>query len=166
MRVYITLLVSSLLILMSCTSTEESDSLSEKKFADYDLSMYPESSDTLSRYIIELPIEEDEGLFNLEIWAGKSAKVDCNKHSLAGKFNRKTVQGWGYSYYVFETDGMMMSTQMACPEENLTDKVVRSKTEHVRYNSKLPVVVYCPKNIAIEYAIWSKSATPIKAILK
>ena len=166
MRVYITFLISFLLTLVSCNTSMQTGSTSEKRFADYDLSMYPETSDTLTRYVIELPIEDDEGLFNLEIWAGKTKEVDCNKHNLAGKLNRKTVQGWGYSYYVFETNGMIMSTQMVCPEKNTTEKFIRSKTEHVRYNSKIPIVVYCPKNVAIEYAIWSKGSIPVKAILK
>ncbi|WP_152287664.1 serine protease inhibitor ecotin [Flavicella marina] len=150
----------------SCNQTKQLTPQKKETIADYDLSMYPKANDSVQRYVIELPIRADEGLYNLEIWAGQTKEVDCNKHSLVGKFNKKTVKGWGYSYYEFETNGMIMSTQMACPDAKVSEKFIRSKTEHVRYNSKLPVVIYSPKNIEIEYAIWSKSDIPLKAMKK
>lgn len=152
-----------LLIITSCSKNSMEQSKTEKTYAEYDLSMYPKANDSMKRFVIKLPIEENEGLFNLEIWTGKTQKVDCNKHSLSGKFIQKTVKGWGYSYYEFSTSGHIMSTQMACPETGLKEQFIRSKTEYVRYNSKLPIVVYCPKNLEVEYAVWSKNKTPIKA---
>jgi ecotin len=166
MRICIIFLIGYIFITTSCTPVAERVSSSVKKLADYDLSMYPKASDTLYRYIIELPTEKNERLYNLEIWAGKTQKVDCNKHRLMGEFTKKSVQGWGYYYYEFKTDGLIMSTKMGCPMNKKTEKFIRSKPEHVPYNSKLPIVVYCPKNIALEYAIWSKGTTPKKAKLK
>ena len=55
---------------------------------------------------------------------------------------------------------------MACPDNTLTEKFISSKTEHMRYNSKLPVVIYCPKGFQVEYAIWSKNEIPMKANTK
>ena len=166
MRFYLILIIGSVFFLANCNSSKENVSNSDKKVAIHDYSMYPVAKENTTRYIIELPSQADEGLYNLEVWAGQTKEVDCNKHSLAGKFNKKTVKGWGYSYYEFETNGMIMSTQMACPDANISEKFIRSKTEHMRYNSKLPVVIFCPKGIEIEYAIWSKNDIPLKATHK
>lgn len=57
--------------------------------------MYPKSNDSIKRYIINLPIEENEELYNLEIWAGQTKKVDCNNHSLSGEFTKKNNQRLG-----------------------------------------------------------------------
>ena len=150
MKIYLSLILIAFLLVVSCKTTPNSTTKSVKKYADYDLSMYRKSNDSIKRYIIEVPIEKNEGLYNLEIWAGQTKKVDCNNHSIPGKFTKKTVKGWGYSYYEFTTSGHSISTRMACPENSLTEKFIRSKTEHARYNSKLPVVVYCPSDLEID----------------
>jgi ecotin len=46
---------------------------------------------------------------------------------------------------------------MACPEGKKRAKfVTASLGEHrlLRYNSKLPIVVYTPENIEVKYRIW------------
>jgi len=160
MKIYLCFILFAMLLLFSCKKNSNQIS---KNYASYDLSMYPKSNDSLVRHIIAVPIEENEGLFNLEIWAGQKRMVDCNKHRISGSFTKKTVKGWGYSYYDFTVSPHQISTRMACPDTILTEKFIRSKTEHIRYNSKLPVVVYCAKGLEIEYAIWSKNKSPKKA---
>ena len=166
MKIYLSSILTAFLLTISCNTTTNKATKSEKRYADYDLSMYPKSNDSIKRHVVEVPIEENEGLYNLEIWAGQTKKVDCNRHSIPGTFTKKTVKGWGYSYYEFTTKEHQISTRMGCPDNVLTEKFILSKTEHVKYNSKLPVVVYCPSNLEIKYTIWSKSNIPTKAKIK
>ena len=166
MKTYFSYILIAALLAVGCETAPNEAIDSVKNYADYKLDMYPKSTPATQRYIIELPIEENEGLYNLEIWAGQTKSVDCNKHSLTGKFTKKTVQGWGYTYYEFTTNGQTISTRMACPDTPLAEKFIRSTTEHIRYNSKIPIVVYCPKTYEIEYAIWSKTNVPLKAKIK
>lgn len=166
---YLYLIVSCILFsIVSCSQKKENDinGTASPQYKAHDLSMYPPESDSLNRHIIFLPIEENENLYRLEIWAGQLKMVDCNKHQVSGNFVKKVVKGWGYPYYEFHSNQNHMSTLMACPDNTLTEKFIRSNSEHLRYNSKLPVVIYCPKELEIEYAIWSKNDNPFKAPIK
>lgn len=156
----------SFFLISACKSRKDTKTNVADSFLNYDLSMYPKSSKALNRFVISLPVKANEGLYNLEIWSGKTKLVDCNKQIISGKFNKHTIKGWGYSYYEFIPNDHQLSTKMACPDTTLVEKFIRSNTEHIRYNSKLPVVVYCPKEYQVQYAIWSKNETPIKAIVK
>lgn len=118
------------------------------------LKPYPETIDSLQRYVIFLDEKPDEALYEVEIIGGKNMDVDCNRHSLIGRFQEDVVQGWGYNYYVYETDGNVMSTMMMCMEPK-TRQFVSSEGMTVRYNSKLPLVVYMPKGYELKYRIWT-----------
>lgn len=119
------------------------------------LKPYPATLDSLERHVIYLEPKADEGLFGIELIAGKTMKVDCNRHRLIGTFSEETLQGWGYNYYVFETDNQVASTMMMCPDGVKTDKFISGETIYVRYNSRLPIVVYLPKGIELKYRIWT-----------
>lgn len=121
---------------------------------------FPPATEGYSRHVIELPERSDEAAFKVELIAGKTMEIDCNHHSLGGVWQEKTVQGWGYSYYRLEQVGTGISTMMACPPGSNRQAFVPAGGEPllVRYNSKLPVVVYAPKDIEVRYRLWS--ATP------
>ena len=78
---------------------------------------------------------------------------DCNKHFLIGKVNTQDLQGWGYNYYEVESKGETGGTLMACPDQKLTKKFVYLQPETVRYNSKLPLVFYMPKDMEVHYRV-------------
>jgi len=125
----------------------------QKKYMDDILKPFPAAMDSLVRYVIELDEKADEYSYKVELIPGKVMLVDCNRHRLAGKLQEKTLEGWGYNYYEFYTNGQVASTMMLChdPKE---EKYVSGESIIVRYNSKLPIVVYAPKGYEIRYRIW------------
>ena len=118
------------------------------------LKPYPLTVDSLVRYVVILEPKADEDLYKVELFAGKLMEVDCNRQRLIGQFAEEDVQGWGYPYYTFESDGQVISTMMACFEPKQT-KFVTGESMMIRYNSRLPIVVYLPKDLNLEYRIWS-----------
>lgn len=119
------------------------------------LKPYPETIDSLERHVIFLEEKADENLFEIELIAGKTMEVDCNRHRLLGSFSEETVQGWGYNYHVFATENQIISTLMGCPDNTKTEKFVSATSTTVRYNSRLPIVVYLPEGIELKYRIWA-----------
>lgn len=118
------------------------------------LKAYPEKIGDLQRYVIYVAPEENESLFEVELIAGKTMDVDCNNHRLMGQFQEEIVDGWGYSYFVFETDGNVASTMMMCFGEK-TEKFIEGQSLTTRYNSRLPLVVYLPDGYELKYRIWT-----------
>jgi len=117
------------------------------------LKPFPAATDSLNRFVIYLDEKSDEGVYQVELIPGKVMNVDCNIHRLGGFIAEMNLDGWGYSYYEFSTNGHVTSTMMACnqPKE---DKFVSGQTLMVRYNSRLPIVIYAPKGYEIRYRIW------------
>ncbi len=164
MKIYLSIMV--LALLMGCQSTKNMGSTDKKATDDraaekisHDLSMYPEATAELQRQIIVLPEKENEADYKIELYAGKTMEVDCNRHTLSGALLEKSVSGWGYPYYEFDTNHMVMSTRMACPEDSLHEEFVQSGAILIRYNSKLPMVIYTPQGYTIKYRIWHRDGT-------
>jgi len=124
------------------------------------LKPYPAAADGYSRHVIELPVQANEAEHKVEIIAGKTLEVDCNQQRLGGQWQEKTVEGWGYNYYELSQVGPAMSTLMACPDGSRKPAFVRvgGEPQLVRYNSKLPLVIYAPKDIEVHYRVWSTAA--------
>lgn len=125
-----------------------------------DVAPYPEAEKGFTRQVIHLPAQTDESAYKLEILAGKTLEVDCNRQRLAGSLEERTLEGWGYSYYRLDKVGGPASTLMACPDGKKTQAFVPVVGEGfmLRYNSKLPVVVYVPQGVEVRYRVWSASA--------
>jgi ecotin len=132
----------------------------------HDLKMFPTAEEGFKRVVISLKPQENETNFKVEIYGGITAEVDCNKHSLAGEFIQQNLKGWGYHYYEFETNGMLLGTLMGCPDDSKHKEFVKSKPELLRYNSKLPIVIYVPNNYTIKYKIWQRNTQELEAIVE
>ena len=132
---------------------QEKNKVSEK--TSHDLSMYPEANNETDRHIISLPKLENEANNKIELYIGKDMEVDCNQHTFTGDLIKKNVEGWGYSYFNFESDGTVMSTLMGCPDDSKHHAFVYYKSELINYNSRLPIVVFTNKNYKVKYKIWS-----------
>lgn len=125
-----------------------------QNIATQSLSAFPTEMTGFNRFVLILPEVENEGNRKLEIIPGKVAYVDCNRHILGGTFSRRTVDGWGFDYIIFNSDGVMATTRMACLEPARPEFVPASQTEIVRYNSQMPIVVFAPIGFEVRYRIW------------
>lgn len=124
------------------------------------LAPYPAASTDQLRHVIFLTPRENADNYQVELTMGKQLKVDCNRHMLGGTLVEKTVEGWGYSYFVLQDlSPTAASTMMACADDkkNAAFVPVASATRFVRYNSQLPIVIYTPKNIEVRYRTWNTS---------
>ncbi|POU71239.1 ecotin [Leclercia sp. LSNIH6] len=118
---------------------------------------YPQAEQGMKRQVIDLPAQKDEANYKVELLIGQTLEVDCNVHRLGGQLTSKTLEGWGYDYYVFDKVTSPVSTMMACPDGKKSAKFVTANLgEHslLRYNSKLPIVIYTPDNVEVKYRVW------------
>ncbi|EOC1287811.1 serine protease inhibitor ecotin [Cronobacter muytjensii] len=159
--------ISALMFSLAVAGCMTTSTFAAKKPAE-PLAAYPAAEMGMVRQVITLPARSDESSYKVELVIGQTLEVDCNHHQLAGKFERKTLEGWGYDYYTFESaknaDGSVMytSTMMACPDGKKEKKFVTANLGEnglLNYNSKLPVVVYAPENIDVKYRLWKADDT-------
>ena len=123
---------------------------------------YPKAEKGMKRQVIQLTPEKDESTLKVELLIGQTLEVDCNQHRLGGELDSKTLEGWGYDYYVFDKVTSPVSTMMACPDGKKEKQFVMAglgDAGMLRYNSRLPIVVYTPANIDVKYRIWRADET-------
>lgn len=128
-----------------------------------ELKAFPPAMEGMERFVIVLPEKargEDEG-FMVELIAGKMMMTDgVNIMRLGSVIEPRPLKGWGYTYYEVTGSSQAMSTLMAPPEDApMVEAFVSGKPLKVRYNSRLPIVVYAPKGFEIRYRIWKASGT-------
>ncbi|MGL4667579.1 MAG: serine protease inhibitor ecotin [Saezia sp.] len=144
--------------------------MSQTVFADAlkELSAFPAAEAGKTRQVIVLPELENEYDAKVELIIGKEIEVDCNRHFFGGNIEEKDLQGWGYSYWVLDELKGPMGTLMACPDSATKTKsfVSMNTSGLLRYNSKLPIVVYVPEGVEVKYRIWQAGVEVNKAEVK
>lgn len=132
--------------------------LSSFLMANVDIKIFPKPKESENRWVINLPVQDNEEDYKVELLFGKELELDCNNYLLAGdvKVEPKNLDGWGYDYYIFSGDGVLGGTRMMCPPNEAKKKkfVAFNKNLFLRYNSKIPIVVYSPKDIVLKYKIF------------
>lgn len=148
------IILGSILVSFTHTNVETMYKNKEDNDPGKELANFPEAKPGMVRYVIFLDKKSDEDLYKVELIPGKIMKVDCNKHTLMGRTEEKELEGWGYNFYEFSSEGKTVSTLMACPQVVNKEKFISSESTIVRYNSNLPIVIYAPKGYVIKYKIW------------
>ncbi|WP_313438568.1 serine protease inhibitor ecotin [Novosphingobium sp.] len=120
-----------------------------------ELKAFPPAPSGQVRRVIVLPQETDENALKVGIIVGRTMMVDCNRHVLGSRLETRTVEGWGYDYHVVTISDAPVSTRMGCPPGSLSKQFVHGGDEpFLRYNSRLPIVIYTPTDVELRYRIW------------
>jgi ecotin len=137
------------LLLASTATTQAADNMKA----------FPPAEEKMTRFVLQLPAQEDESLFKVELIVGKTVRIDKeNRYFFGGRIEPQTIVGWGYTRYMVKDLGPMGGTLMAVdPGAPQVDRFVTLGGEPylIRYNSRLPVVVYVPDGAEVRYRIWS-----------
>ena len=163
MKKIATLAVSLLAVACVSTSALAAEQPLEK------VAPYPKAEKGMKRQVIQLPQQQDESALKVELMIGQTLEVDCNHHRLGGELESKTLEGWGYDYYVFEKLSGPVSTLMAGPDGKKEKKFVTAylgDAGMLRYNSKLPIVVYTPDNVDVKYRVWKAEEKIDNAVVR
>lgn len=123
-----------------------------------DLKAFPEARSGFERHVIRLPPLDSEDDHRVELIPGKVIEVDCNRHWFGGSWSRESIPGWGYSYFLLADVSGPASTMMACPpDEPRKEEFVQVNVNEpmVRYNSRMPIVVYAPQGVELRYRVWT-----------
>ena len=119
---------------------------------------FPPADPGMVRYVIDLPPLADEAAAKIELIVGKTVMVDDrNRYFVGGKLEQEVIKGWGFDRHVLRKLGPMGGTLMAVdPAAPKVERFVALAGEPrlVRYNSKLPVVVYVPTGVEVRYRVW------------
>ena len=120
---------------------------------------FPPAEDGMVRYVLQLPKQDDESAFKVELIVGKTVAVDeVNKYFFGGQIEKETINGWGYPRYTVKKLGPMGGTLMAVdPSAPRVERFVLLGGEPylIRYNSRLPIVVYVPEGVEVRYRTWT-----------
>ena len=123
---------------------------------------FPPAGPGQVRYVIALPAEADEDALKVELLVGKTVETDAaNRYFFSGRLEAETIQGWGFTRYVLRELGPMAGTLMAVdPNAPKVQRFVTIGGEPglLRYNSRLPLVVYVPEGVEVRYRLWRADA--------
>jgi ecotin len=142
--------------------------VSSARAAD-NMKAFPPAESGMVRYVLALPKQANEDSFKVELIAGKTVQVDAgNQYFFGGKIEAQNIEGWGFTRYVVNKLGPMAGTLMAVdPKAPKVNRFIAMGGEPylIRYNSRLPVVMYAPEGVEVRYRIWS-AAPEAKALKK
>lgn len=120
---------------------------------------FPPAEKGMVRYVLQVDEREDESLFRVELIVGKTVLLDeANQYFFGGSLKREVIKGWGFPKYTVTDLGPMAGTLMAVdPQAKKVKRFITLGGDPylIRYNSRLPIVVYVPEGVEVHYRIWS-----------
>ena len=123
------------------------------------LKAFPPADKGSVRYVLQLPKLDDESTSKVELIVGKTVLLDeKNQYFFGGKIQQETIKGWGFPRYIVNEIGPMAGTRMAIdPNAPKVNRFITLGGEPylIRYNSRLPIVMYAPEGVEVRYRIWS-----------
>jgi len=126
------------------------------------LKAFPPPDKGSVRYVLQLPKLDDESTSKVELIVGKTVLLDeKNQYFFGGKIQEETIKGWGFPRYIVSEIGPMAGTLMAIdPNAPKVNRFITLGGEPylIRYNSRLPIVMYAPEGVEVRYRIWSVSS--------
>ena len=128
---------------------------------------YPAAEKGYTRHVLHLQPQKDSAM-KVELIIGRTVETDgVNNFFFGGSIKQETVAGWGYPRYNVET-GELGSTMMAVPPDQpkvSTFVTLAGGPYLVRYNSRLPIVIYAPESFEVRYRLW-RANRESKPVLK
>ncbi|GAM20501.1 hypothetical protein SAMD00019534_036760 [Acytostelium subglobosum LB1] len=146
-------------------SHNNEDRLDSSKPLD-SIAPYPQPQPGFKRHAIYVEPLQNEHDAKVELVIGKTMTLDGNRHWLGGQLKETNLDGWGYTYYVLPQVVGPMSTMMFVQGPPTEQFITINSLEHIRYNSRLPIVVYAPEDMEVKYRIWKPSETLSTALVK
>ena len=147
------------MILTACGASQASGVGAAPQAVD-DLKAFPAAEQGQTRHVIRLPARPDEDGLKVELILGKTVTVDCNRSFFGGALETRKAEGWGYDYFVLPALGPRAGTLMGCPPNSERQAFVTVPQQAlVRYNSRLPLVVYAPGDVEVRYRLWTAGET-------
>ncbi|MDH3585005.1 MAG: ecotin family protein [Phycisphaerae bacterium] len=127
------------------------------------LKAFPAAGKGMTRHVILLPHKErgEEDDFRIELIVGKQMLTDgVNRVMLSGTIQAKPLKGWGFTYYEVGKFGPAASTLIGVPPGTpKVQKFVTIPSTTIRYNSRIPLVVYVPQGAEVRYRLWQAAKT-------
>lgn len=126
---------------------------------------YPPAADGMKRVVVYLESKEEEDDYRIELMVGKTVEVEAaNRFFFAGTLEEETIEGWGFPKYIVKQIGPMAGTRIGVdPDAPKVKRFVKlgGEPKLLRYNSKLPLVVYVPKDAEVKLKVWVASPQPV-----
>ena len=152
------------LMLAFCTLFVGSNAMAQQSAQD-NLKAYPAPTDGMKRLVVYLEPKEEEEDYRVELMVGKTLEVDAaNRFFFAGSLEEETIEGWGFPKYLVKQIGPMAGTRIGVdPDAPKVKRFVRlgGEPKLLRYNSKLPLVVYVPKDAEVRMRVWVATPQPL-----
>ena len=67
-----------------------------------DVAPFPKADSGFTRQVIHLAPQQQEDSYQVEILAGKTLAVDCNRQRLGGMLEEKNLEGWAIRFTVWK----------------------------------------------------------------
>lgn len=122
------------------------------------LKAFPAPEAGMTRFVLHLEPQVQEYIYRVELLVGKTVETDeHNRYFFAGKLSEESIPGWGFNFFLLKELGPMAGTLIGVDPS--APKVKRFITlggepQLLRYNSRLPLVLYVPEGCEVRYRIW------------